>query len=158
MGLVFVLLLGEIDLSAGFASGVCGAVMAILLTNHGWHWYTAIPAALVTGLVIGFVLGFLVAKVGIPSFVVTLAAFLGLPGHPAGAAQRRQQRLDPRHVRARAGQQQHVGRWLSWVLAIVAVVGYALVQFTRIRSRRGPRPGHRPDGHRARADRRRSPC
>ncbi|MFI7371867.1 ABC transporter permease, partial [Actinoplanes sp. NPDC049668] len=80
MGLVFVLLLGEIDLSAGYASGVCGAVMAILLTNHGWQWYTAIPAALITGLAIGFTLGFLVAKIGIPSFVVTLAAFLAFQG------------------------------------------------------------------------------
>lgn len=35
MGLIFVLLLGEIDLSAGFASGVCGAVLVILITNHG---------------------------------------------------------------------------------------------------------------------------
>ena len=49
--------------------------------------------------------------------------------------ERRHQRLDPRRVRAHAGQQQHVGRWLSWILAIVAVVGYALVQFDRIRSR-----------------------
>jgi D-xylose transport system permease protein len=80
MGLVFVLLLGEIDLSAGFSSGVAGAVMAVLLTNHGVPAYIAIPAALVTGLVIGFLLGFLVAKVGIPSFVVTLAAFLGFQG------------------------------------------------------------------------------
>ena len=80
MGLVFVLLLGEIDLSAGFTSGVCGAVMTVLLTNHGWSWYTAIPAALITGLVIGYILGFLVSKIGIPSFVVTLAAFLGFQG------------------------------------------------------------------------------
>src|SRR5512143_2663262 len=36
MGLVFVLLLGEIDLSAGFAAGTAGAVMGILITNHGW--------------------------------------------------------------------------------------------------------------------------
>ena len=50
MGLVFVLLLGEIDLSGGFASGVCGAVMAILLTNEGWPWYGAIPAALITSI------------------------------------------------------------------------------------------------------------
>src|SRR3954463_5176253 len=45
MGLIFVLLLGEIDLSAGFASGVCGAVMAILLTNHGVAWPAGNPGA-----------------------------------------------------------------------------------------------------------------
>ena len=93
MGLVFVLLLGEIDLSAGFASGVCAAVLAITLTNHHWpryaavlepmltgSWYAAVLAAMVTGLSIGTVLGLLVAKVGIPSFVVTLAAFLAFQG------------------------------------------------------------------------------
>ncbi|MER6561379.1 ABC transporter permease [Streptomyces sp. NPDC001027] len=80
MGLVFVLLLGEIDLSAGYASGVCAAVLAILLTDHGWPWYGAAGAAILTGTVIGLLLGVLVAKIGIPSFVVTLAAFLGFQG------------------------------------------------------------------------------
>ena len=45
MGLVFVLLLGEIDLSAGFASGVCAAVLATLLTEEGFPWPVAIGAA-----------------------------------------------------------------------------------------------------------------
>jgi D-xylose transport system permease protein len=80
MGLVFVLLLGEIDLSAGFTSGVCAAVLAILLTNEGWPWYLAVAVAIVTGVAIGLLLGSLVAKVGIPSFVVTLAAFLAFQG------------------------------------------------------------------------------
>ncbi|MFI1168624.1 sugar ABC transporter permease [Streptomyces sp. NPDC020801] len=80
IGLVFVLLIGEIDLSAGYASGVCAAVLAILLTNHGWPWYSAVVAAMLTGVVIGLLLGTLVAKIGIPSFVVTLAAFLGFQG------------------------------------------------------------------------------
>jgi D-xylose transport system permease protein len=80
MGLVFVLLLGEIDLSAGFASGVCAAVLATLLTEQGMAWPIAVLAALLTGLVIGTVLGSLVARVGIPSFVVTLAAFLAFQG------------------------------------------------------------------------------
>jgi D-xylose transport system permease protein len=80
MGLVFVLLLGEIDLSAGFASGVCAAVLATLLTEWGWPWPAAVAAALVTGLVIGTILGTLVARVGIPSFVVTLGAFLAFQG------------------------------------------------------------------------------
>jgi D-xylose transport system permease protein len=80
MGLVFVLLIGEIDLSAGFTSGVCAAVLAGLLTWQGWPVVLAAPAAIATGVVIGLVLGGLVAKVGIPSFVVTLAAFLAFQG------------------------------------------------------------------------------
>jgi predicted ABC-type sugar transport system permease subunit len=41
MGLIFTLLLGEIDLSAGYASGVCGAILVILITKHGWAWFLA---------------------------------------------------------------------------------------------------------------------
>ncbi len=80
MGLVFVLLLGEIDLSAGVAGGVCTAVMAKLLDEQGVVWWVALLAALVTGLLIGFFTGSLVALVGIPSFVVTLALFIAWQG------------------------------------------------------------------------------
>jgi len=136
MGLVFVLLLGEIDLSAGYASGVCGAVMAILLTNHGWNWYTAIPAALLTGLVIGFILGFLVAKVGIPSFVVTLAAFLAFQGIllillKGGV------NVSIRDAFVLKLANANLSVATSWILAIGSVVIYGLIQFNRMRSRAG---------------------
>src|SRR2546423_2728276 len=52
MGLVFVLLLGEIDLSAGFTSGVCAAVLATLLTNEHWPWYLAVLVAVLTRAVV----------------------------------------------------------------------------------------------------------
>jgi D-xylose transport system permease protein len=80
MGLVFVLLLGEIDLSAGFTSGVCASLMAVLVSQHHQPWYVGIAVGIVTGLAIGLVLGTLVAKLGVPSFVVTLAAFLAFQG------------------------------------------------------------------------------
>jgi len=80
MGLIFVLLLGDIDLSAGYASGVCGAVMTILVTNHGWPWYWAFGLSIIVGVALGTSIGWLVAYLGIPSFVVTLAAFLGFQG------------------------------------------------------------------------------
>ncbi|MEU8815167.1 ABC transporter permease [Actinoplanes sp. NPDC048796] len=134
MGLVFVLLLGEIDLSAGFTSGLCGAVAAVLLTNHGWDWYTAIPAALVTGLVIGFVLGFLVAKIGIPSFVVTLAAFLGFQGLLlvllGGGTN-----VSTRNEFFNSLNNDNLSVAWSWILCLVAVIGYAAVQLLNLRSR-----------------------
>jgi D-xylose transport system permease protein len=80
MGLVFVLLLGEIDLSAGYAAGTAGAVLAVSLTLRGWPVWASILACLVTGVVIGVFIGVIVARLGIPSFVVTLAMFLGLQG------------------------------------------------------------------------------
>ncbi|MDP9416701.1 MAG: ABC transporter permease [Actinomycetota bacterium] len=79
MGLVFVLLLGEIDLSAGYMAGVAAAVLATMLAG-GWSWPAATAAALVTGAVTGLLLGTLIARLGIPSFVVTLAAFLAFQG------------------------------------------------------------------------------
>ncbi|GAA0500876.1 ABC transporter permease [Paractinoplanes deccanensis] len=134
MGLVFVLLLGEIDLSAGFASGVCGAVVAILLTNHGWDWYTAIPAALITGIVIGLVLGFLVAKIGIPSFVVTLAAFLGFQGLLlvllGGGTN-----ISTTNNFFNSLNNDNLSVAWSWILTIVAIVGFAGVQLLNVRSR-----------------------
>jgi D-xylose transport system permease protein len=50
------------------------------LTQRGWPWYLALLATLLTGVIIGFLIGILVSRLGIPSFVVTLAAFLALQG------------------------------------------------------------------------------
>jgi D-xylose transport system permease protein len=80
VGLVFVLLLGEIDLSAGFTAGTGAAILAVTLTEHGWAWPLSVLAALATGVVIGLAIALLVARLGIPSFVVSLAFFLGLQG------------------------------------------------------------------------------
>ncbi len=80
MGLVFVLLLGEIDLSAGFAAGMGAAILAVTVTNKGWAWPLSLIATLITGVLIGLAIALLVARLGIPSFVVTLAFFLALQG------------------------------------------------------------------------------
>jgi D-xylose transport system permease protein len=80
MGLIFVLLLGEIDLSAGYASGVCGSILVILVTKHGLHWYLALPISIFFGALLGAMIGYLVAQARIPSFVVTLATFLAFQG------------------------------------------------------------------------------
>jgi D-xylose transport system permease protein len=82
MGVVFVLLLGEIDLSVGFVSGIGGVVAATLLVPDGnqWSTATALIAALGAGLAIGLLQGFWFAKIGVPSFVVTLAGLLAWNG------------------------------------------------------------------------------
>jgi D-xylose transport system permease protein len=80
MGLIFVLLLGEIDLSAGFAAGTAGAVLGVTLTLHGWPLWASLVATMLTGVLIGLFIGVVVARLGIPSFVVTLAMFLALQG------------------------------------------------------------------------------
>jgi len=80
MGLVFVLLLGEIDLSAGVTSGVAAAILAVLIQKQGVVWPIAVSASLAAGIAIGLFIGMMVARIGVPSFVVTLALFLGLQG------------------------------------------------------------------------------
>jgi len=80
MGLVPVLLMGDIDLSAGVAGGVSAAVTALAIADHGQGWAVAVIGGILAGAVMGVVIGLLVAKLGIPSFVVTLAFFLGLQG------------------------------------------------------------------------------
>jgi D-xylose transport system permease protein len=77
MGEVFVLLLGEIDLSTGFVAGVSAVVMTELVKpSVGWPWWAAIAAALVACALIGILQGTLITRIGLPSFVVTLAGLL----------------------------------------------------------------------------------
>jgi D-xylose transport system permease protein len=135
MGLVFVLLLGEIDLSAGFAAGTCAAVLAVALNNWGLAWPVALLAALLTGVVIGLVIGMLVARLGIPSFVVTLAMFLALQGAMLliiGEGGTIPIRSDAILVVMNGNMSVVAG----WVLAVVIVVGFALSTLLAIRRRR----------------------
>ena len=80
IGVVLVLLLGEIDLSVGAVSGLAAGVMAVLNVKQGWPAELAIVAGLATGAAIGLFNGFMVTTFGIPSFVVTLAGLLAWQG------------------------------------------------------------------------------
>jgi len=80
IGVVLILLLGEIDLSVGAASGFCASVMAVLMVTKGVSPVLSMLAALVLGSAIGLFNGFMVTRFRIPSFVVTLAGSLTLVG------------------------------------------------------------------------------
>jgi D-xylose transport system permease protein len=80
VGVVLVLLLGEIDLSVGAVSGLCAAVVAVLNVKHGWDPYLAMLAGLLVGTAIGFFQGSISTRLQIPSFVVTLAGLLAWQG------------------------------------------------------------------------------
>src|SRR3982751_6139030 len=135
MGLVFVLLLGEIDLSAGVVSGVCAAVMAVMMERSGIDWYWAVLAAMVIGTVIGLFTGVLVSVVRIPSFVGTLALFLGWQGvtlrivGQAGTVPVR----DPVIV---GFTNDSLSNAWGWILAAVVIALYAVLQLNRWRVQR----------------------
>ncbi|MEU2084141.1 sugar ABC transporter permease [Streptomyces albus] len=80
VGIVFVLILGEIDLSVGSVSGMSAAVLAVLNINQGMNEVLAMVLAILTGMAAGAVHGFFFARIGVPAFVVTLAGLLGWNG------------------------------------------------------------------------------
>lgn len=80
LGEVFVLLLAEIDLSLGSVTGLCAAVLAVVVTDHGVPWWGGILLMLAIGLVVGALQGSIVAYLRVPSFMVTLAGLLGWYG------------------------------------------------------------------------------
>jgi D-xylose transport system permease protein len=134
MGLVFVLLLGEIDLSAGFTAGTSACTLAILLTENDVHWLPSVIGCLLTGAIIGTVIGLLVARLGIPSFVVTLAFFLSLQGTMLlligeGGT------IPIRDDTILAVMNDNLPVWLGWVLCIGGLAAYALVTFMTTRRR-----------------------
>ncbi|MFC9499876.1 sugar ABC transporter permease [Streptomyces sp. NPDC056982] len=76
VGIIFVLLLGEIDLSVGSVSGVSAAITAVMSVTHGVNEWLAVLTALAAGAVIGALHGFFFARIGAPAFAVTLAGLL----------------------------------------------------------------------------------
>ena len=136
MGIVFVLLLGEIDLSVGFVSGVAGVLVALMLLPDGSQVPTAVAlaAALSAGLAIGTFHGILIAKVGIPSFVVTLAGLLAWNGVVLLLiGSRGTVVLQDDLVIGFANDFLSAGA--AWLLTLVTVAAYAAVQIQGLRKR-----------------------
>jgi D-xylose transport system permease protein len=135
MGLIFVLLLGEIDLSAGFAAGTAAAVLAVTLTLKGWPLPLALAACLLTGVAIGLFIGVIVARIGIPSFVVTLAMFLALQGlmliiiGEGGT-------ISVNNPQVLAIMNSNLSPLAGWVLFLIVAGGYSFATYRSASSRR----------------------
>ena len=148
IGIVFVLLIGEIDLSVAFVSAVGGVVMTLLLRpdNPGWPWWAAILFALACTTAIGFVQALVITKAGVPSFVVTLAGLLIWSGvvlilttqySTAGTIRVQDERV----VDIANGFLSDV--W-GWVLAAAVVVAFGLSQLRNALVRRAGGLGAKP--------------
>jgi D-xylose transport system permease protein len=120
LGIVCVLLLGEIDLSVGSMSGLSSAIIGVLWVNAGWPVGGAIVVALLVGAAVGALYATLYSRLGMPSFVATLAGLLALLGlqlyilGPTGSIN-----LPYASPLVRFGQILVMPAWLSHVLALV---------------------------------------
>ena len=138
LGVVFVLLVGQIDLSVGSVSGVAASVTAISYVALGLPVALAVLAATLTGCLIGAFYSVIFNRFGVPSFVISLAGLLGFQGlqlyvlSPYGRAVNLP--FDSFLVQFASGLFLPV--WLSYVLVAVAAIGYFLTGFARARERR----------------------
>src|SRR4029453_14585816 len=145
MGIVFVLLLGEIDLSVGYVSGVAGVIAAVLLIPDGNEVSApvAVALALGSGIAIGTLHGLIITKIGIPSFVVTLAGLIAWNGvvllliGSRGTVVLQNDFL----IGLANDFLPESSSWLLWALAVLIFAG---VQLNEVRVRRRADLGHDP--------------
>ena len=138
MALVFVILIAEIDLSAGVTSGVAMALFIIMTNRWGIDWRISILAGLLCGAAIGAFIGFFVARVGVPSFVVTLGLFLGFQGlQLALLGDGGIYRIEVPEIRAVMND--NLPGWMGWGFLAIALALMTLLGFydRKVRSRNG---------------------
>jgi len=134
LGVVLVLLVGEIDLSVGSVSGLAAAILAVGFVQLRWPLVLAVLAALAVGCLVGLVYGYLLTRFGLPSFVITLAGllgFLGLQLWVLGETGSINLPFDSWIVVF--AQQLFLPDWASYLLALLAAAAYA---WSRIRHAR----------------------
>jgi simple sugar transport system permease protein/D-xylose transport system permease protein len=137
LGVGFMLLVGQIDLSVGSLSGMAAAVTAILFVTHGLSPWLAVPAAVVTGAVVGWLYAQVFNRLGVPSFVITLAGllgFLGLQLWVLGAAGSINLPFDSGLVTF--AQLDFLPAWLSYALAVIAAAALFVTGYLRAVERR----------------------
>jgi D-xylose transport system permease protein len=136
IGIVLVLLLGQIDLSVGSMAGVSSAIFGVLLTKAQWPEWIIIIVALAAGAVVGLLYGFLFVRFGVPSFVITLAGLLTLLGvqlfilGPSGTVN-----IPFTSFLVSFTLLNYLPTWLALVLVVIATAGYLASAFARVRSR-----------------------
>jgi simple sugar transport system permease protein/D-xylose transport system permease protein len=137
LGIVCVLLLGQIDLSVGSVSGVTGALLAVLFVNKGLPAVLAIAISVLAGTAIGFLYAQIFNRLGVPSFVITLAgllAFVGAQLWLLGSQGAINLPFDSALVKF--AQLDFVPVWASYLLVLLAAGGIFVTGFLRARRRR----------------------
>ncbi|KGJ75168.1 ABC transporter permease [Cryobacterium roopkundense] len=136
IGIVLVLLLGEIDLSVGSVSGLASAILAVGFVNMEWPLALALLAAVAAGVLVGLLYGILYTRFGVPSFVITLAGllgFLGLQLYVLGSTGSINIPFDSWIVQFAS--QWFLPEWLAYVLVVLVVVTFAAQAWVTARQR-----------------------
>ena len=134
VGMLMVIVSGNIDLSVGSLLGLSGGVAAILLTHWGYGLVPAILAAIMVGVAIGIFQGFLTAYAGIPAFIVTLGGLLAWRGAIKGISQ--SETIPIADPAFKAIGQSYVSPTIGWALAAVAIVLVLLLTFRKARAQK----------------------
>ena len=137
LGVVCVLLVAEIDLSVGSVSGLSSALLAVLWVDKGLPLGVAVLLSLLMGAAIGLIYAQLFNRVGVPSFVITLAGLLGFVGVQLwllGTKGAVNLPFDSEIVKF--AQIQFVPEWLSYVFVLAGAVGLFVAGYARAQERR----------------------
>lgn len=136
LGIVCVLMLGEIDLSVGSMSGLSSALVGVLWVNMGWPVAVAMAVAVLAGLCVGLIYATLYNRLGMPSFISTLSGLLALLGlqlyilGPTGSIN-----LPYDSPLVKFGQTMIMPSWLSYSLAVIPGIALLWVGMDTARRR-----------------------
>lgn len=134
IGMLMVIVSGNIDLSVGSLLALAGGVAAIFLTNLGYGLLPAILAAIAVGVLIGLLQGFLTAYGNIPAFIVTLGGLLAWRGAIKGISQSETIPIADEGFKAIG--QQYIDPMVGWVLAGIAVLAVLYFAFRKANSQK----------------------
>lgn len=136
LGLIFVLLIGEIDLSVAATSAVCAALAGLLVTQHDWPIVPAIGVAIVVGGAIGALQGLVITFFGAPAFLITLGSSLALQGAllwilPAGVGE-----IPLLGTPFDTIGSAYLSSGLAWGIIVVGIVGFLLLRLRLFQRRK----------------------
>lgn len=136
LGVVLVLLVGEIDLSVGSVSGLAAAVLAVTFVQLQWPLIVSVVAAMAVGCLVGLLYGYLFTRFGLPSFVITLAGLLGFLGLQLWVLGETGSIAFPFDAWiVQFAQQMFLPAWASYVVAVLAAGAFAFTLVRRARRR-----------------------
>ena len=141
VGMVLVIVTGEIDLSVGAMSGLLGAVATIVSVKAGWPLAAALASALVLGAALGLAQGTIVARMHVPSFIVTLGGMLVFQGTLLGITGGIS--ISPGDAFLRIGQA-YLGKGAGWAIAGALAAALLLATFATARAARERNLARRP--------------